>query len=227
MENRKASVFTEMDFTHSKPISAPMETIHVVISCDLFGQYGVAFVNEAYRVNPLLAERVGITADEIEAYSKYLLTQRINCVNGKCEDYRKIKLLCMPVWIQYNLSMVGKVVIRDRGLTMIPEMETSSTMTFEEALTISDKIAAFEDYLQVVFDAMPRQIEGDKDVMSTALIAGYVRSLTPVTHVASTYLTAFMGMRLKEELAMAVLYRIQYDDVAYIATALTSQRGLI
>ena len=58
------------------------------------------------------------------------------------------------------------------------------------------------------------------------MIADYVRSLKAVTHVASTYVTAFLGMRLKEEIAMSALYRIQYDDIEFIATALTTHRGL-
>jgi hypothetical protein len=101
-----------------------------------------------------------------------------------------------------------------------------SKMSFEEALVISEKIGSFQDDLQIVKDAMPRSIEGDVDVMSTALIADYVRALKPVEHVASTYVTAFLGMRLKEEAAMGALYRVQYDDVAFIASALLTQKGL-
>lgn len=82
------------------------------------------------------------------------------------------------------------------------------------------------DDLQIVQDGMPRSSDGNVDVMSTALIAGYVRSLKRVEHVAATYVTAFLGMKLKEEVAMQTLYRVQYDDIEFIATALTSQRGL-
>lgn len=225
MNNSNAS-FANLDLGTPKPTAVPMENVEVVISGDLISNYGTAFVSEAYRVNPLKAEQVKLTAEEVDKYSRYLVTKRIESIHGRCDDFRKLKNLYIPVWIQYNLAMIGRVVLRDRGLTIIPIESEPSTMTFEEALVISEKIGAFEDDLQIVNDAMPRSQDGDKDVMSTALIADYVRSLTPVTHVASTYVTAFMGMRLKEEAAMAVLYRVQYDDVQYIATALTSQRGL-
>jgi len=226
MNNGNASVFTSLDLGSAKPISVPMETIEVKVEGDLFGNYAAAFVKEAYRKNPLRAEQVGLTAEEVDAYSRFLLTKRIESVNGTCSDFRKLKALYIPAWIQYNLTMIGRVVIRDRGITLIPVEDSSSKMTLEEAIAVSEKIGMFEDDLQIVRDAMPRTDEGDLDVMSTALIAGYMRSLNPVKHVASTYAAAFMGLKLKEEVAFAALYRVQYDDIAYIASALTTQRGL-
>lgn len=226
MNNNIASTFTSLDLGSAKPISVPMETIEVKVEGDLFGNYAIAFVKEAYRKNPLRAEQVKLTAEEVDAYSRFLLTKRIESVNGTCADFRKLKALYIPAWIQYNLAMIGRVVIRDRGITLVPVEESASKMTLEEAIKVSEKIGMFEDDLQIVQDAMPRTEDGDLDVMSTALIAGYMRSLNPVKHVASTYAAAFMGLKLKEEVAFAALYRVQYDDIAYIASALTTQRGL-
>lgn len=219
--------FAGLDLGSAKPISVPMETIEVVLSSEnLLNGYAKAFVKEATRVNPGLVEQTGITQEMVEEYSKYLLTKRIECVNSNCTDFRKLKLLYIPVWIQYNLSMIGEVIIREKGLRLIPVMDTPSDMTFDQALEISGKIGAFEDDLQMVRDAMPRKESGDRDVMSTAMIAGYVRSLEKVEHVSSTYVTAFLGMKLREEMAMKVLYRVQYDDVGFIASALLSDRGI-
>lgn len=226
MNNNNASTFTSLDLGSAKPISVPMETIEVKVEGDLFGNYAKAFVREAYRKNPLRAEQIKITAEEVDAYSRFLLTKRIESVNGTCADFRKLKALYIPVWIQYNLAMIGRVVIRDRGITLMPVEDSVSKMTLEEAIEVSEKIGMFEDDLQIVQDAMPRTEDGDLDVMSTALIAGYMRSLNPVKHVASTYAAAFMGLKLKEEVAFAALYRVQYDDIAYIASALTTQRGI-
>lgn len=219
--------FSGLELAETKPTSVKMETVEVVITNEnLFGDFGSAFVAEGYRVAPLTAQQVGLTNDEMVKYINYLTAKRIECVSGNCPDYRKLKTLFIPSWVQYNLSMIGKVILRDVGLTLVPIMEDEDIITFDQAITISNKIAAFDGYLQMVEDAMPRSPYGDKDVMSTAMIAGYVRSLNPVEHVASTYVTAFMGMKLKEEAALAVLYRIQYDDVEFIRTALTLQKGL-
>lgn len=220
--------FTNLELISSKPTSVEMETIQVEISeMNLFGDFAHAFVAEATRVSPLTMDKVNLTEAEMRKYIDYLTYQRIQCVKGECNDYRKIKLLFIPSWIQYNLSMIGRVIIREVGLNLEPIMEKPDQMlTYQEAVLISDKISAFEGSLQMVQDAMPRSPYGDRDVMSTALVAGYVRSLAPVEHVASTYVTAFMGMKLKEEQAMKVLYRIQYDDYEFIRSAITLQKGL-
>lgn len=226
--NSFASSFNSMNLGSGQPISVPLETIEVLISAEnLLGDYARAFVKEAYRVNPLRAEQVGLTSEEVAKYSHYLLVQRVANIHDECSVFRKLKCLYIPVWIQYNLSMIGEVTIRDKGLRLVPVMEqTTPTLSFEEALAISEKIGMFEDDLQIVQDAMPRSNAGDKDVMSTALIAGYVRSLEKVEHVSSTYVTTFLGMKLKEEMAFKILYRVQYDDAAFIASAITTQRGL-
>lgn len=199
----------------------------MLLSTDnLIGDFAKAFVNETYRVNPLRAEQVKLTAEEVQQYAHYLMTKRIQVVNNDCPDFRKLKVLYIPSWIQYCLAMVGRLVRRDIGLMIVPEMETPSTMSFEEAVKISDRIGAFEDDLQVVKDAMPRSIDGNEDVMSTALVADYVRAIKPVQHVASTYVTAFLGMKLKQEMAFQALYRVQYDDFEYVASVLTSAKEI-
>jgi len=56
--------FQSLDLGTTKPTSVPQETIKIVISTEnLTGAYGKAFVNECYRVNPLRAEQVKLTAD--------------------------------------------------------------------------------------------------------------------------------------------------------------------
>lgn len=220
--------FSNLNISESTaPTAVKMEKIEVEISQEnLFGDFAVAFVSEAYRVAPLEAEQVKLTVEEMEAYTNFLVAKRIEIINQDCPEYRKLKTLRIPSWIQYNLSMIGRVILREVGLELIPVYDSDNIIPITEAFRISNKIAAFEDKLQIVEDAMPRSVYGDKDVMSTAMIAGYVRSLFPVEHVASTYVTAFMGMKLREEQAMAVLYRVQYDDVDFIRSALTLQRGL-
>lgn len=219
--------FESLDLGTTKPTSIPQEIVHVVLSTEnLTGPYGKAFVQEAYRVNPLRAEQVKLTAEEVQSYANYLMTKRVDYVHDECNDFRKLKLLYIPSWIQYCLTMVGQLTKRDVGLKVLPEMENRSDMTYEEALEISNKIGAFEDDLQIVKDAMPRSMDGNEDVMSTALVADYVRALKPVQHVAATYVTAFLGMKLREEVAFQALYRVQYDDIGYVASVLTAQKGI-
>lgn len=223
--------FNNLELAPTKPTSVQMEVVEVVITAEnLFGDFAKAFVAECYRINPLTAEHVHLTQEEMTEYIKFLVYKRLECVAESCHDWRRLKTLRIPSWIQYNLSMIGKVILRAVGLTLTPVMDpedVKSLISLDQAFEISNKISAFEDDLQIVEDAMPRSVYGDEDVMSTAMIAGYVRSLRPVQHVASTYVTAFMGMKLREEAAMKVLYRVQYDDVAFIRNALINDRGIL
>lgn len=226
--NNDFASFVQMDLGSSKPTAVPMETVEVEVGADsLLGNYAKAFVAEAYRVNPLRAEQVKLTVDEVRKYAEYLLFKRVQSVHDECADFRRLKVLYIPSYIQYNLAMIGRVVLRHDGLTLLPVNSTlEPPMSFEEALKVSEKIGSFEDDLQVVHDGMPRSDEGDRDVMSTAMIAGYVRALKDVDHVSATYVTRFLGMKLREEASFATLYRVQYDDLAFIASALTTQKGI-
>jgi hypothetical protein len=225
--NSFASSFEALNLGTTQPTSVRMETVEVEVSMgDMVSQYGKAFVREAFRKNPLRAEQINLTDEEVTDYCDFLLTQRVRSIKGDCPDFRKLKCLYVPAYIQYVLSQIGEVTIREQGLKLVPTVKAESEMTLADAITISEKIGMLIDDLQIVQDAMPRESEGCRDVMSTALIAGYVRSMKVVDHVSSTYVTAFLNMKLKQESAFQALYRVQYDDIDFIASALTTQRGL-
>jgi len=220
--------YKRLEFGSVNPTSVPMEVVEVCVSVgDLVVNFANAFVAEAMRRNTLKAQQVQLTSNEVTSYCEYLLTKRIEVVNNACKDFRMLKILAIPSFIQHCLSMIGRVTKREFGITLMPIELSPSTMKFEEAIAISEKIRAFEDELHIVVDAMPRDVDGNEDVMSTALIAGYVRSLKKVDHISSTYVTAFMNMQLKKEAAFAALYRIQYDDLVYITQAMLYQRSIL
>lgn len=229
MSSTVDSKFLELDLGTGSPTYAQMDTIEVVVTTSpLLKDFGNAFVMEAERKAPLKAEKVGLTAEEVVKYSGFLLKQRVLYVNQECKLWRKLKVLWIPAFIQFALDRFGKVVDRQFGLELLPTTNDAellgADMSYEEAVAISEKIAAFESELQILQDAMPRSIEGDADVMTTALIAGFVRSMKVVKHVASTYITAFLNLKLKQEVMFKALYRVQYDDIKYIQTALTTQK---
>jgi len=227
MDNKKCTAYAGMDFGSVKGYAVPTEVVEVEISAsDMLSDFARAFVSEAYRVNPGKAERVQLSKEELVSYANYLMTKRIDFVHDDCNDFRKLKALYIPSYIQYILSMIGIFEDRDYGLKFIPVAKERSEMTFEEAIAISEKIGSFIDDLQIVEDAMPRDISGDRDVMSSALIAGYVRSIRKDVHPSATYAVAFANMQLRKEAAFKTLYRIQYDDVSFIETVFASQKGL-
>lgn len=210
-----------------KEISIPMETIEVTISpSDMVASYARAFVSEAYRRNPLKAEQVNLTDDEVVRYATFLLEERIKCVNGTCTQWRQLKVLYIPSYLQYVLETVGIYTDRAYGLKLVPTMEEKSDMTLEDAIQVSEKIGSFIDDLQIVQDAMPRANVGHEGVMATALIAGYMRSYKRGVKPVDTYVAAFLKLQLVKEQSFGALYRIQYDDYAFIQAALTTVKGL-
>lgn len=219
--------FTFNHQTTANPIPVENEKIMVTIEpAELLNDYANNFVAEGYRKNPLLAQVVNITAEEVAQYARYLLKARIQHVNGDFSSFRDQNLLFVPAWIEYTISNVGELTVRELGLTFIPNME-GDTISYDEAKLISDKIRKFEGTLQVVTTAFPKDKSGDPDLMTTAVISNYVRSTKELQHPVTTYLTAFLGMKLREENAFKVLYRIQYDDINYLARALDSEGSVI
>lgn len=210
-----------------KAVSIPMETVEVSISpSDMVASYAKAFVAEAQRKNPLKAEQVNLTDDEVVRYATFLLEERIKCVNNACPEFRKLKVLYIPSYLQFVLETVGIYKDRTYGLKLVPVMAEKSDMTFEEALKVSEKIGSFIDDLQIVQDAMPREDVGHEGVMATALIAGYMRSYKTSVKPVDTYVAAFLKLQLVKEQSFGALYRIQYDDYNFIQAALTSLKGL-
>lgn len=220
---------TKINLGEVKATSIPMEEVQVSISpSEMVTEYAKAFIREAERKNPLKAKQVNLTADEMVMYATYLLQARIECVNGECKNFRKFKILYIPSYLQYVLETIGIYTDRVYGLRLVPTIleEERVKLTDEEAVAISEKIGSFIDDLQIVQDAMPRDIVGHEGVMATALIAGYMRSYKVGVKPIDTYVAAFLKLQLCKEQAFAALYRIQYDDYSFIQMALTSQKGL-
>jgi len=218
--------FQSIDLGATKPTARKNEVVEVVVQPNaVLGNFAKAFVTEAERRNPLTFDRVQLTEQEVEDYVHYLMSRRVESVRQECKDFRKLKILWIPSFVQYALRLVGSVTIYGEGLILTPVMKEMSELTFDQARVISEKIGAFSPELQLVQDAMPRDVQGNVDVMSTALIAGYVCARKEV-HVAATYVCAFMGLKLQQEAAFQVLYRLRYDDLEYIASALVTQKGL-
>lgn len=220
--------FSNLDFG-TIPASVPMETIEVVISAEnLLGDYADAFLRECHLRQPLRVKEECPTQEELMEYCRFLLYQRVQSVNTYVPKFSRLKILAIPAFIQYCLETIGEVIKYDVGLTMVPVMEEKEDeiIQFEEAAAISKKLLAYRDVMVILEDAMPRSRSGNSEVMSTAMIAGHVRAQSKVTP-ASSYVSRFLGLKLRKELVFQILYRVKYDDTDYIRVALNSAGGLL
>jgi hypothetical protein len=214
----------------------PSKALVVEVTIDpsiIMPEFAKAIVEEMYRLNYDKAKQVNLTADELTQYFTFLVTKRVQCVYNMCSDFRQLKVLYIPCYVQFALSLIGIAWDREQGLKFMPKLVDNDDPskvdigTFAEMLTISDKLASFESELQLVKDAMPRDVSGDLNFMSTALIGEYVASCRPLSHPATTYVTTFLNMKLKEEATYGILYRRLYGEKSLIGQVLVHEKKLI
>lgn len=212
----------------------PAKTLVVEVTIDpseILPDYAKGYVEEMYRLNYDKAKQVSLTADELTRYFTFLIAKRVQCVYNVCSDFRQLKQLYIPAWIQGVLSQIGVAVDREQGIRFEPQIlevddpKLATNELFDEMLAISDKLSAFENDLAMVRDAMPRDVSGDLSFMATALIGDYVASCRKVEHPITTYVTTFLGMKLKEEATISTLYRRQYGDRNLIAQVILHDKA--
>lgn len=211
----------------TKPTSAQLEQIDVTINPSvMLGDFAKAYAAELHRRNPLRAEQANITETELSKYFAQIISLRVQYVYDQCRLWRQIKQLNIPSWMQYVLTLIGRVIDYDYGLKIMPYFSEEVDLNF--LLDVSLRLEAFKsDGVTMHKDAFPRSKDGDREMMTMAIIGDYVQSMREISHPIYSYVNAFLGMKLQEEQAFKILYRVRYDDVDFIRQMLTSEVSLI
>lgn len=211
----------------TKPTTSKYEEVIVNMNPEIMlKDFAQAYHNELYRRNPIKAREVNVTVEELESYFTGILTLRIKSCSGAIKEWREMKKLNIPTWIQFVISRVGIVLDAVRGLKFIPSIEFDYNIG--EMLDTSVKLQQFiVDGVTMHKDAFPRSEEGDMNVMSMAIIDSYVQSISEIPHPISSYVSAFIGAKIEEEAAFKMLYRVRYDDVTFIKSMLMHEEKLI
>lgn len=211
----------ELSKIASKSVPVAVDVVNIQIAADAtLDDFCRAFVKEGYRKNPLMAERVNLTEEELRSYCQFLIQKRVEIVNGKCREWQLIKRFAMPCFIEMVLTSIGIVKVREKGIELVPTCEMSD-LKAEDFMETSGKVEAFVNDLAVVCGAMPADLEGDVDLMSMAVIDGYVRGMEKVDSPVAEYVAWFLQLTLEEKL-FTNLYRVQYDDVRTIESMIAS-----
>lgn len=217
-----SSINKELENINSKRVSVPVRELHVrVAESEAMKSFNAAFVREGMRKNPLMADKVNLTETELADYENFLIHKRVEIVEGKCRDFRLIKRLAMPCFIERVLTDIGRVKILSQGLDIHPVADDSETISLEEAIVISSKIEAFYDDLAVVIGAMPAAEEGNVETMTMALIEGYVLGQGDYNDPLLQYIVYFLQLTL-EETQFNCLYYMRYDDVRTIESNISA-----
>lgn len=226
MKEQGCTVSTYLNEEYFKPISVKTEVIEVMIGVeDMFSGYAKGFLNEVQRINPLRASEVNLTPDELNEYIRFLVQMRVSVVNGESVKFYVLKQLWIPAFIQYGLCLIGRVEKRDAGIELVPLVERKQ-YDIDRMLEISNKIASFQSDVTVVNHAFPMEVGGDDELMSCALIAGNVRGMVKVSHSAVAYMSAFMGLKIRQESVYSLLYRVNYGDANEIQRLILHERGM-
>jgi len=220
--------YRQIEMFAARPASAEVTLIEVTVGLNsMIGDYANAFVHEAYVRTPLRAEQVGLTVEELNQYLDFLLFQRIECIHLRCTGFRKLKPLLIPAFFQYVLCQIGEVIDSQYGYHILPiSADEADPITLARAFEISHKLEGLKDDMALVRDAMPRSTQGNPDVMITAVIADYVRSMKVLEHPISSYVSAFLNLKLQKEAALGVLYRVRYDDVGFIRASMMGREEI-
>lgn len=209
------SIADELKNVNSKHTAVPVRNLHVKVGIDGMASFNEAFVREGARKNPLTAEKVNLTTDELADYEKFLLVNRVDIVDGRCKIFRNLKRLAMPSFVERVLTDVGHVQIRDRGLDIHPVVDDSirkNLISLDDAIQISLKIEAFYDDLAVVLGAMPGDEGGNSETMTLSLIQDYVVGMGDYDDPLVQYIVFALQLML-EESEFNALYYMRYDDV--------------
>lgn len=217
--------FASLNFG-TKATTSSLETIVVSINSKMMlADYAKAYEVELFRRNPVRAKEVGVTEAELQKYFEGILAIRVASIGGDCKVWREAKALYIPSWIEFTISQIGEVIDVDRGLRFIPQFNADVDMN--AMLETSDKLRSFiSDGVAMSKDAFPRSSTGDIDTMSMAIIGDYVSSQTKDAHPIASYIAAFLGFKLQEEVNFRALYRVRYDDVNFIRAMLLREGSI-
>lgn len=217
-----SSIREELEKVNSKHTSVPVRELHILVAeTEAMRSFNEAFVREGMRKNPLMAEKINLTVDELSDYENFLIHKRVEIVQGTCREFRVLKRLAMPCFIERVLTDIGRVKILERGLDIRPVADDSQIITLAEAIEISNKIESFYDDLAVVVGAMPGAEEGNPETMTMALIEGYILGQGDYDDPLVQYIVYFLAMTLQET-QFNCLYYMRYDDVRTIASNISA-----
>lgn len=153
-----------------------------------------------------------LTKENLHDYLLFLLDRRIAFVNQECREWFRTKALYIPDYWQFLLSCIGEVDVRSQGIRLKPKTREASKMSMDQALIFSEQLSQFKEFIYMEKTAFPKSIEGDVEVMSSALIADQVRSMNHDVPPLHQFVVGCADFKLERESAFAMLYRVRYAD---------------
>lgn len=228
MAEMSQKYFEGLDFGTTITTSS-YDTISVTLDPNvMIRDYGQAVAKDLQRRNPerynAISSQLG-DGQSVESlladYMEGLVILRVQMIKDKCVVYRQAKRLAIPPYVQFAISQIGEARDIDHGRVIVPEL--SGDVDIDKMLGTSKLLECFTaDGVVLLFDAFPRTKEGDLETMTFALIDNYVKGIDR-THPAKSYISVFLGMKLKEETTWKALYSVRYDNKDFVKSMLMDE----
>jgi len=194
----------------------PMDLLEIQVSIEpdaIFSQFIEAFMFKIEVSNPQIQRYVQLTKEEARYYFEFLLYSRLQYLSGKKVNFDLLNGLYVPAFVDVALAMIGTYTDLSRNLRITVSQPETREFDEDEIVRLGLKFERLSQATNMVKGGLSRGKDGDAEVMTTACIAGYVRSMSEVSHPLKTYLVGFLNTKIVEESSFKMLYRVQYDDI--------------
>lgn len=196
--------------------TTPMELETIEVSFEraaIFDTFIQAFMYKIEIDGSHIQRHVQLTEEEATYYFEYLLHKRVEFLVGRKVNFDLLNQLWVPAFVETALAMIGKYVNLERNFQVVPVLTAERDFDEDRIRAIGMKFMRLKDVTNMVEGGLCRRKEGDAEVMTTACIAGFVRSMSEVSSPIMTYFTGFLNTKIVEEASFKMLYRVQYDDI--------------
>lgn len=224
------------------PFPENIQTVDVTV----FGEASPfrSYINEVVEHLTSVAYRVRYnlmpTPEELMNYMFTIVADRVHRTGGKhklvvIRNPRQV--INVPAFLNIMIRHIGVVDISEQGVTLRPVLSEDiykgpTTNPFEDdsqdaspkfellteadMLRISQRIGHLARHGVVFAEGMPREIEGDFEVMTMELIGNDIRSGDAKAHYTKAVIAGFLGLQGYKRAVGESHFRVKYGDIKTI-----------
>lgn len=225
------------------PFPVNIETVDVVV----FGESSPfhSYINEV--VEHLSSVAYGArynlmpTEEELKNYLFTIVADRVNRTGGQhklvvIRNPRQV--INVPAFLNIMIRHIGLVDISEQGVTLKPVLNWDLTkrhahttdengnlkepeftlLTEEQMLRVSQRIGHLARHGVVFAEGLPREIDGDFEVMTMEMIGDELRSGDARAHYSKAVIAGFLGLQGYKRAVGESHFRVKYGDIKTFQT---------
>lgn len=225
------------------PFPANIETVDVVV----FGESSPfrSYIDEV--VEHLSSVAYGARynlmpdAEELKNYMFTIVADRVHRTGGQ---HKRVvirnprQVINVPAFLNIMIRHIGLVDISEQGVTLRPVLKQELTevnpfevdengkpkkaeftlLTEEQMLRVSQRIGHLARHGVVFAEGLPREIEGDFEVMTMEMIGNDLRAGSAKAHYSKAVIAGFLGLQGYKRAVGESHFRVKYGDIKTFQT---------